>query len=449
MHSDLADIRRELDTLDIDILRLIYPDVLGLTRSKDITVSQLERAAGHGPTFCQATWTTTTRGDVLDGHGSLQDGLSDMVSRLDPSTIRAIPWVPGVAYGIADIDEPDGSPNMIAPRTLLRRVIAEYKLLGLIPIVGPELEFYIAHRPNGVWERVINKTGRVYSTGSMVDPDGTFLHLLRMVDRLAIGAFAGNHEFSPSQYEINLWHGEALDAADRTFLLKSAVKDVCASRGVMGTFLGKPWSDEGGSGFHLHLSVTDVEGDQMMDEPDGSPSLISQRMTAGILEHAAALVALCNPTVNAYKRLGPDTMAPYRANWGYDNRTTFVRLPPERGPGARIEVRVGDGAGNPYIVISAILAAALDGLRRQLVCPPASEGWSYTDESQPVLPMSLAAALDALRADTFLVEILGEPFVTAFETLKRDEVARYEDAVEDPSTRDVTQWELDEYLEDY
>ena len=449
MHTDLADVRRELGNLDIDVLRLIWPDVLGMARSKDIPVSQLERAAGHGPTFCQATWTTTTRGDVLDGHGSLQDGLSDMVSRLDASTIRPIPWVPGVAYGIADIDEPDGSPNMISPRTLLRRVIAEYKLLGLIPIVGPELEFYVAHRPNGAWERVLNKTGRVYSTGSLVDPDGTFLHLLRMVDRLGIGAFAANHEFCPSQYEINLWHGEALDAADRTFLLKTAVKDICASRGVLGTFLGKPWSDEGGSGFHLHLSVTDVEGSQMMDEADGSLSLISQRMMAGILEHAPALVAVCNPTVNAYKRLGPDTMAPYRSNWGYDNRTTFVRIPPERGPGARLEIRVGDGAANPYVVIAVILAAALDGLRRQLECPAASEGWAYTDESRPVLPMTLGDALDALKADAFLMDIIGAPFVAAFETLKRDEVARYEEAVDDPSTRDVTDWEIAEYLEDY
>jgi glutamine synthetase len=449
MHSDLADIRRELDTQDIDILRLIWPDVLGLTRSKDITVSQLERAAGHGPTFCQATWTTTTRGDVLDGHGSLQDGLSDMVSRLDPSTIRPIPWEPGVAFGIADIDEPDGSPNMISPRTLLRRVIAAYKLLGLIPIVGPELEFYLAHKPNGTWERIINKTGRVYTTGSAVDPDGTFLHLLRMTDRLAIGAFAGNHEFCPSQYEINLWHGEALDAADRCFLLKAAVKDVAARRGVLGTFLGKPWNDEGGSGFHLHLSVTDIEGDFMMDEADGELSTITRRMIAGILEHAPALVALCNPTVNAYKRLGPDTMAPYRSNWGYDNRTTFVRIPPERGPGGRIEVRVGDGAANPYIVIAAILAAALDGLQRQLECPEPSEGWSYTDESRPALPMTLTDSLDALKADTFLMEIIGEPFVAAFETLKRDEVRRYEESVDDPSTRDVTQWEIDEYLEDY
>ncbi|MCX6433801.1 MAG: glutamine synthetase family protein, partial [Actinobacteria bacterium] len=443
MRNDLADIRRELDTQGIDILRLIWPDVLGLTRSKDITVSQLERAAGHGPTFCQATWVTTTRGDVLDGHGSLQDGLSDMVSRLDANTIRPIPWVPGVAVGIADIDEPDGSPNMISPRTLLRRVISEYKLLGLIPIVGPELEFYLAQQGENGWERIINKTGRVYTTGSAVDPDGTFLHLLRMIDQLSIGAFAGNHEFCPSQYEINLWHGEALDAADRCFLLKNAVKDISASRGVLGTFIGKPWADEGGSGFHVHLSVTDIEGDQMMDETDGELSTITRRMIAGILEHAPALVAFCNPTINAYKRLGPDTMAPYRSNWGYDNRTTFVRIPPERGPGARIEVRIGDGAANPYVVIAVILAAALDGLSRQLECPPASEGWTYEDESRPALPMTFADALDAMKADTYLTGILGEPFVSAYETLKRDEIRRYEEAVEDPSTREITQWELD------
>jgi glutamine synthetase len=100
-------------------------------------------------------------------------------------------------------------------------------------------------------------------------------------------------------------------------------------------------------------------------------------------------------------------------------------------------------------MIAVILAAALDGLRRQLDCPPHSEGWSYTDESRPVLPMTLTDSLNAMRADTFLVDILGEPFVQAFETLKRDEVKRYEEAVEDPSTREVTAWEIAEYLEDY
>lgn len=449
MYTDLADVRRGLSTQGVDMLRLIFPDVIGMTRSKDIMVSQLERAAGHGPAFCQATWMTTTRGDVLDGHGSFQDGLSDMVSQLDLSTIRPIPWVPGVAYGIADIHEPDGSDNQIAPRSLLRRIVAKYAELGLLPLVGPELEFYIAQQRDGQWQRWLNKTGRVYMTGSQVDPDGTFLHLMRMVDQLGIGAFAGNHEFCPSQFEINLWHGEALDAADRCFMLKTAVKDILAQRGMLGTFIGKPWNDEGGSGFHLHFSVTSAQGDLVMDNGEGELTKLAKHMIAGVLEHAPAMVALCNPTLNAYKRLGPDTMAPYRANWGYDNRTTFIRIPPEVGPGSRIEVRIGDGAANPYLVIAVVLAAALDGIVRELECPPHSEGWTYQDESRPVLPMTFTDSLNALRADSYLTNLLGEPFVAAYETMKRDEIERYEAAVDDPATREVTQWELDEYLLDF
>ncbi len=112
-------------------------------------------------------------------------------------------------------------------------------------------------------------------------------------------------------------------------------------------------------------------------------------------------------------------------------------------------MRIGDGAANPYVVIAVILAAALDGLTRQLDCPDASEGWTYQDESRPALPMSLADSLDALRSDTYLTGIIGEAFVSTYETMKRDEIRRYEESVDDPATREVTQWELDEYIEDF
>jgi len=186
-----------------------------------------------------------------------------------------------------------------------------------------------------------------------------------------------------------------------------------------------------------------------MSEPDGRLSLTANRLIAGILAHAPALAAFTNPTVNAYKRLGPDTLAPYRANWGHDNRSSMVRVPPERGAGTRLEVRIGDGAANPYLMIAAVLAAGLDGLTRELELPPSANGWSYENESAAVLPTTLAAALDALDTDTVLREALGAPVVEVFSILKRDEVARYEQACEDPSTRDVTRWELEEYLEDY
>lgn len=449
MHHDLAEIRQGLQDDGIDVVRLIYSDVLGIPRSKDLLVSQLERAGSHGPAFCQGVWVTNTRGGVLDGHGSISDGLPDLVTQLDPATIRSIPWEPGVAYAVADSFEPGGADSPVAPRSILRSVLSSYGDRGLSPVIGPELEFYFAHRPNDVWQRVLNKTGRVYMTGSIVDHEGLFLHMLRMIDQLNIGAFAGNHEFSPSQYEINLWHSDALDAADRTFIFKTAVKDIAHRAGVNATFMGKPWNDEGGSGFHVHFSVVDDKGENQMHDGGSGLSGTAEAMIAGIIEHADALSAFTNPTINSFKRLGPDTLAPYRCNWGWDNRSTMIRIPPERGQGTRLELRIGDGAANPYVVAAAVLAAALDGIERGLTPPAPLEGWTYEDESAAVLPMTLDAALDALAADEVMTNKLGDTFVSTFVTLKRDELDRYNAEVADSDTRDVTDWELEEYIEDY
>jgi glutamine synthetase len=186
-----------------------------------------------------------------------------------------------------------------------------------------------------------------------------------------------------------------------------------------------------------------------MHDGAGNLSHTAERMIAGITAHAHAVTAFSNPTVNAFKRLGPDTLAPYRANWGYDNRSCMVRIPPERGQGTRLEVRVGDGAANPYLLIAAVLAAALDGIRNELSCPEPAEGMAYDNEGAAILPATLSEALDKLDADLTLKSVLAEQMVNVFTVMKRDEVARYEAEVTDPSTREVTQWEIDEYLEDY
>jgi glutamine synthetase len=443
-------LRDELKARNIDVLRFIYADVLGIPRSKDVLVSQLDKAAHNGPAFCQGVWVTTVRGGVLDAGNIAADGLQDLVSKLDPDTITELPWEPGVAYAIVDAFNPDGGPNHFSPRTVLRKVIEGFNEIGLQPVVGPELEFYIAKLgEDGKYHRQHERTGQVYTTGSMVDPDGTFLHLMRMLDQMDIGVFAGNHEFSPAQYEINLWHSNALDAADRTFKFKTAIKDVVNRAGKLATFMGKPWSDEGGSGFHLHFSVTDMNGTNKMHDGAGNLSDTAKRLIAGITANANALTALTNPTVNAFKRLGPDTLAPFRSNWGYDNRSCMVRVPPERGQGTRLEVRVGDGAANPYLVIAGILAAGLDGIKRNLVCPPDAVGMAYDNEGAAVLPATFTESLDALEANPHLHEQLSSQLVEAFLVLKRDEIERYSAEVADPATRDVTQWEHDEYILDY
>lgn len=441
MVEDLAKVRAALEAEGVDIIRLVFADLLGITRSKDLLVSEMEHTAKHGPAFCQGVWVTTTRGGVIDdGQESISAGLPDTISKIDFNTLRPLPWEPGVAYAIADVYQPDGRENLASPRMVLKRVLAEYQKLGFKPVFGPELEFYIARKnSSGHFERAINKTGRVYMTGTLVDPEGLFLSMLRNLGKLGIGTFAGNHEFSPSQYEINLRHSEALDAADRAFIMKTAVKELAARASLYATFMGKPWNDEGGSGFHAHISLTNLSDENIMYEGENL-SEVAEHFLAGILSHASAMTALTNPTVNAYKRIRPDSLAPYRINWGFDNRSTMVRVPPDRGEGTRLEVRVGDGAANPYLVAAAILAAGLDGLKKKLVAPAPAEGWSYQDEQFEILPGSLREALDALERDDFLIEVLGSKFIKTFLALKRDEIERY--------LAHVSDWEIAEYLED-
>ena len=187
-----------------------------------------------------------------------------------------------------------------------------------------------------------------------------------------MGTFAANHEFMNSQYEINLQHAPALTASDRAFRLKCAVKDVAAMHGLVATFMGKPFNDQGGSGFHFHFSL-DRDGSNAFadgDDPDGVSEEF-RHFTAGVMAHAQALTAFLNPTINAYRRLVPDSLAPTHANWGWDNRTAFVRVPPERGGATRVEVRVGDGSANPYLAEAAILFAGPARRAREAAARPA------------------------------------------------------------------------------
>ena len=150
--------------------------------------------------------------------------------------------------------------------------------------------------------------------------------------QVGLKVFAFNHEFMNSQYEINLRHTDALRAADGAFRLKSAVKDIAAQHGLVATFMGKPFNDQGGSGTHLHVSLN--RGERNAFDAPGQEDGVSAELrafTAGVLAHASGLMAFLNPTINAYRRIRPDSLAPTHANWGWDNRATFIRIPPERG----------------------------------------------------------------------------------------------------------------------
>jgi glutamine synthetase len=220
------------------------------------------------------------------------------------------------------------------------------------------------------------------------------------------------------------------------------VKDVAAMHGLIATFMGKPFNDQGGSGFHFHFSL-DRDGTNAFadgSDPDGVSEEF-RHFTAGVMAHAQALTAFLNPTINAYRRLVPDSLAPTHANWGWDNRTAFIRVPPERGGATRVEVRVGDGSANPYLAAAAILFAGLHGVRDELPLGPPVGGDAYTlaeDDAGGPLPATLSDALDALEADVVLREAMGSEIVDTFLNVKRFEVERHRTWVSD--------WEIDEYL---
>jgi glutamine synthetase len=421
----------ELSDPTVTSVRVLYPDLHGIARGKDVPIGEFDHAAEHGLAFCAAIMGTDLRHTPVVGP---EAGYPDLLAVPDLSTLTMVPWEPGLAACIADLRPiAPGSAEPADPRGALKRAIAGFEELGLSPIVGPELEFFLCVKDEGGLRRYVDNLSMVYTVGPQADPKGVVRELAEALSRLGMGAFAANHEFMNSQYEINLRHAPALDAADRAFRLKTAVKDVAAIHGLVATFMGKPFNDQGGSGFHLHFSA-DRDDENAFDGVTDE----MRRFTAGILAHAPALTAFLNPTVNAYKRLVPDSLAPTHANWGWDNRTTFIRIPAERGRATRVEVRVGDGSANPYLAIAATLFAGLHGLRDQLDLPEPTAGDAYTQEQDNPLPASLTDALDALEADALLRDAIGAPIVDTFLAMKRFEAERHRQWVSD--------WERDEYL---
>ncbi|GLZ29280.1 glutamine synthetase [Lentzea sp. NBRC 105346] len=429
----------DLEEKQVDIVRVMWSDLHGVARGKDIALEDFGR---DGIAFCQTLLHTDLAAHPRASSDPAEIGYPDTRAVADLSTARVTPFSSGVAVVLADLEDPlTGRPLPESPRDLLRRVVGDLIAEVGHPVVGPELEFYLAHRDNvGALRPYVNRDTAGYVVGAANDDLASrdvLLGLLRQCRAMGLGVFAANHEFSGGQFEVNHHHSDALDAADRAFLFKYAVKEIAAVVGLHATFMGQPFNDKAGNGFHLHVSLVDELGVNLFDEPAAEHGLseLALHFLGGVLEHAPALTALLNPTVNSFRRLHQGGLVASIANWGLDNRFAFARVPRDRGRGTRFEVRSGDGAANPYLAVAALLAAGHDGVRRSLTPPPPAEGRHPGQGA--VLPRNLEEALDHLTADAPLVTALGETFVDAFTGLKRQELARYE--------RHVSDWDIREY----
>jgi glutamine synthetase len=295
-----------LERAGIRLVRLQYPDLHGVCRGKDLPVEAFAHAVTDGVNFVEAIMTLDLAHNVVSG---FEVGFPDFLARPDLSTLVAVPWEPHVAVCVCDLyDGVSGEPYAADPRGALRRVLAQYDELGFGAELAPEFEFYLCEPDAGSgtgWRSYAGKDSPPYTVGYLADPRGILGTMMEAASALGLDVLAGAHEYGRSQYEINLRHGAGLGAADRAFRYKELVKELAAREGLLATFMGKPFNGDEGSGFHLHISLCDDQGNNRSEDAEHPSGLANatRYFIAGVIEHCPAMMVFFNPTVNAYRRI--------------------------------------------------------------------------------------------------------------------------------------------------
>ena len=432
---------------DFARVRPLWPDHLGLARGKYVP----GHLAANGTGFCVTTFALAYDRDLIDAPGAhLLDGLKDVDGMPDESTLRPS-WEDdrtGVAVAGLSLH---GAPFAVSSRTALEGVLARWADLGYGVKVGIEFEGYLLQPDEqGNWTRYRNPRSMVYGTGPLGDPSGFLDDVMVNAERSGFTIESANVEFDESQFEFTLVYDDALRAVDDAFLFRVMVRELAIGRGLDFTFLGKPFPAVSGSGTHINFSLTDADGNPALadDNDEHGITALGRRCLAGLTHHHRALTALCAPTVNAYRRLQPGSLAGCWANWGVDHRNVANRLPAEGGAKMRIESRLGDGAMNLHLGTAAVLEAARQGVLAELDPPAAYESDGFEDGGDDVARSadSLAGALDDLEADEALRAGLGQEICANFLANKRHEAERFEQTGQSLDDDELTAFETKMYL---
>lgn len=424
---------RENENREFD---LFITDLNGNLRGKRIPASGLKGVMENGVKLPQSVIGFDHWGDdVLENGLVFETGDSDGICLPVHPTPIPVPWAESPRNQIlAMMYNPDGSAFIPDPRQILASIVDRFKSLGYTPVVATELEFYLLdgdseanYRPdkpimtegNG---RRLSVTD-CYSIEEMDGFSNFFSDVRQACEEQGIPADTIVSELGPGQFEINMKHvDDALVAADHANLFKRLVKGVARNYGYGATFMAKPYAEESGNGFHVHFSLVDENGVNLFDDggEEGTPLL--KHAIAGLLEHMAESMLVFAPHMNSYRRFQPGAHAPTFAGWGYENRTVAVRVPESDPEARRIEHRVAGADANPYLVLAAILGAALNGIERELQPPQAIEGDAYSvSDDYAALPNRWETATEAFKNSVFLPEYLGESFIRVFSAMKEQE----------------------------
>lgn len=428
----------------VRFIDLQFIDILGIVKSVTIPTSQLKDTFEHGKWF-----------DGSSVEGYLRIAESDMYLKPDLRSFRVIPWTRGnntTARIICNVYTPDGKRFEGDPRNVLARQIEAAKALGFAFNTGPELEFFLFKSNDPTAPTPLPHDQGGYFDLSTDLASHVRQDMVNALEDLGIEVETSHHEVAQGQHEIDFKYDDALTTADNCVTFKYALKAVAQKYDLYCTFMPKPIFGVNGSGMHTHMSLF-KDGDTAMYDPADPYGLskTAKHFIAGVLHHARAMSAILSPTVNSYKRLVPGYEAPVYVSWARNNRSALIRVPrinPAATKATRVELRCPDPTTNPYLAFACMLAAGLDGVKRELAPPSPVEENLYhmgADERAardiPSLPGSLGEALEALSQDELLKETLGEHVYTRFMDTKTAEWDEYRKA--------VTQWELDRYLATY
>ena len=413
---DLADYAKENT---VRFFMISYTDLFGGQRAKLVPAQRIADMQEDGAGFAGfATWL-----DLTPAH-------PDMLAVPDADAVIQIPWNPEIAWVPARCMM-EGAPVAQAPRNVLERLVAEAAAEGMRIRTGVEAEFFLL-TPDGQQISDPHDTAvkPCYDQQAVMRRYDVLREIADYMMEMGWNPYQTDHEDANGQFEMNWDFDDAVVTADQHSFFKFMTKSVAEKHGYRATFMPKPIQGLTGNGCHAHVSVWDPDGKTNLFVDESRELGLSERgrhFLGGIMSHASALAAITNPTVNSYKRINAPrtvsgaTWAPNSVTWTGNNRTHMVRVP---GPG-RFELRLPDGAANPYLLQAVIIAAGLDGIRRQADPGPRRDNDMYADghlvEDAPKLPLNLLDALRAYDSDETLKAAMGTEFSEAFLKLKRQE----------------------------
>jgi glutamine synthetase len=363
----------------------------------------------------------------------------DMILAPDYDTICVVPWYrEPTAQVVCDCTDRAEKPVAVAPRQILKNILALYEARGWRPVVAPELEFFLAQKnidPDYPLLPPAGKSGRpqtgrqAYSIDAVNEFDPLFEDVYDFCEAQEIGIDSLIHEDGVAQVEINFNHGDPLQLADQTFLFKRTVRQAALRHDIYATFMAKPYEAEPGSAMHIHISIVDADkGTNLFSTRGGKDTRLFMAYIAGLQKYLPAAMPLIAPYVNSYRRLVRYLSAPVNTHWGHENRTVGLRIPESEQKNRRIENRVPGADANPYLAIAGSLACGYLGMTQNLSPTKAMEGNAY-DSMRYQLPRHLLDAISRFRNSQDMRDILGEAFVDLYSDVKASEHDAYQQVI--------------------